>query len=214
MWVECAADDTDRRWCDAVTRAGLAPSIHAIGDAAVHRAVSLLAEVPDAIRPTIEHAQLLRQVDLSEASKLRLSVQPVHRAEDARFAQAAIGAARVADMLPLCDLLRAGARLVFGTDWPITSADPMRTLAAAITGNDVDGVPIPGAQVVDVEAAMHAMTLAASEAVSLPTAAGLEPGAPADFVVWAADPFVWDGTGSPPRPEAVFIDGRCVHGSL
>ena len=213
-WVECAADDTDQLWCEAVVHAGLAPSIHAIGDAAVRRAADVLAGVPETLRPTIEHAELVRGVDLDDISRLRLSVQPVHRAEDARFAADILGERRAASVLPLRDLLASGARLAFGTDWPITSADPMRTLAAAITGNDEDGRPFHPEQAIDGQDAMHAMTLAAAEAVFLPTAEGLVPGAPADFVVWDRDPFAWDGSGSPPRPAAVFIDGRCVHGEL
>jgi hypothetical protein len=213
-WVECAADRTDQAWCDAVVRAGLAPSVHAIGDAAVRRAADVLADVPESLRPTIEHAELVRGADLDAITRVRLSVQPVHRSEDARFAADILGARRAACMLPLRDLLDAGARLAFGTDWPITSADPMRTLSAAITGNDEDGRPFHPEQAIGAQDAMHAMTMGAAEAVFLPTAAGLVPGSPADFVVWDRDPLAWDGSGAPPRPAAVFIDGCCVHGEL
>lgn len=211
QWVECAADNTDAMWCEAVLGAGLAPSIHAIGDAAVARAISLLADVPDAIVATIEHAQLVPENGMEALARIRLSVQPTHRAEDAGVAMASLGAARVGRMLPLGALHNAGARLAFGTDWPVTSPDPMRTLAAAITGRTVTGEVLHGDETIDNEVAIHAMTLGAAEATMLPTADGLIEGAPADVVVWDSDPFTWHGDEPSPRPWAVFIAGRCVY---
>ena len=211
QWVECAADNTDVKWCEQVQRAGLAPSIHAIGDAAVARAMALLVDVPDAVVGTIEHAQIVPEDSLEVLARIRLSVQPTHRAEDASTAMESLGAARVARMLPLRTLHNAGARLAFGTDWPVTSPDPMRTLAAAITGRTVSGEVLHGDQTIDNEVAIHAMTLAAAEATMLPTAEGLIPGAPADVVVWDTDPFTWQGHEPSPRPWAVFVAGRCVY---
>jgi predicted amidohydrolase YtcJ len=214
LWVEVAAEGVERAWCDEVVAAGLAPSVHAIGDAAVDRAIALLSGVPDALRPTIEHAELLGEGALKQAAALRLSVQPVHRAEDASMALRCLGAARAAQVLPLRRLHLAGARLAFGTDWPVTSADPMRTLRAAITGNTIDGEPFYVEEALDNEAAMRAMTVAPAEAVGLPTAEGLAEGALADLVLWNGDPLTWDGCGAPPSPAAVWIGGRLVAGSV
>ena len=211
QWIELAHDDTDAAWCEAVVAAGLAPSIHAIGDSAVARAMGLLAGIPDTVRPTIEHAQIVPEGLLDALSRVRLSVQPTHRAEDSAAGVSSIGAARVARMLPLRSLHNAGARFAFGTDWPVTSPDPMRTLAAAITGRTLCGKAMHAGETIDNETALHAMTLGAAEATMLPTADGLVHGAPADVVIWDQDPFTWTGDDPAPRPWAVFVAGRRVY---
>ena len=130
------------------------------------------------------------------------------------MAQRCLGAKRAMGLLPLRRLKDAGARLAFGTDWPVTDFDPMRTLRAAITGQTIDGTPFHVEETLDNDAALHAMTLGAAEAVGLPTVEGLVEGAPADLVLWDGDPLVWDGSGPPPRPAAVWIDGRLVAGGV
>jgi predicted amidohydrolase YtcJ len=210
QWVELAKDNLDEAWCDMVVEAGLSPSIHAIGDAAVGRAAALLQRVPDDLRATLEHAQLVPEGQLELLANIRLSVQPTHRAEDAMAALVSLGEGRVHRMLPLKSLHEAGARLAFGTDWPVTSPDPMRTLKAAVTGQTITGDHLHGHETVDHETAMAAMTTHAAEATWLPTAAGLVPGAPADVVVWTHDPFGWTGDCPAPRPWAVFVGGEQV----
>lgn len=208
VWVELALEDRDERWCREVVAAGLAPVIHAIGDAAVGRALRVLRDVPDALRPTIEHAEVIPPERLPALGGMRLSVQPTHRASDAAMARARLGD-RAAWVLPLRDMRRAGARLSFGTDWPIVPVDPVATLRAAITGEDVSGNPFFSEQRLDPLEAMLAATVDAAEACGFGT--DLRCGCRADFVVWDGDPFEDICAAS---VQATFVEGTLVAGAL
>lgn len=206
-WLEHALDDQDGQWCRQVVDRGLSPVIHAIGDEAVGRAAALLSEVPDTLRATLEHAEVVSPEDFSRVEGLRLSVQPTHRAVDARMAVARLGQARSPWVLPMSTLQRVGARLSFGTDWPVVSADPKRTLQAAITGHDAEGEPFHEVERLSVEAAWRAATVDAAEAAGLPVA--MQPGGPADFVIWNGDPLANLDEAS---VHSTWVDGQCVFG--
>ena len=208
LWIEHALRNEDQQWCRQVTSLGRAPVIHAIGDEALGRAISLLREVPDAAGATIEHAEVVAAEDLDRMGGLRLSVQPTHRSGDALMAESRLGE-RAASLLPMRDMLNAGAVLSFGTDWPIVPFDPLRTLRAAITGRDDAGIPFHAEQSISPAEAFRAATINSSEAAGFER--GLVPGGPADFVVWDGDPFEDIGTAS---VRATFVDATLVAGTL
>jgi predicted amidohydrolase YtcJ len=164
--------------------------------------------VPDDVRPTIEHAEVVAAEDLELMGGVRLSVQPTHRASDASMAASRLGD-RAASLLPMRKMVDAGAVLSFGTDWPIVPFDPLRTLRAAITGEDDAGQPFYPDQAMTVVEAFMAATFHASEAAGLQP--GLVPGGPGDFVLWNGDPFE-DICGASVR--GTFIDGTLVAGTL
>ena len=206
-WLELAASGDERDWCAQVVNAGLAPVIHAIGDAAVGRAIDTIASVPDGLRATIEHAEIMAPEDLHRVEGLRLSVQPTHRASDAAMASERLGD-RDQWVLPLRRMQAAGARLSFGTDWPIVPVDPLASLRAAITGGDAQGRPFYEEERLPATAALRAATIDAAEACGFE--AGLRPGLPADFVVWNGDPFEHIQAA---RVQATWIDGTLVGGT-
>jgi predicted amidohydrolase YtcJ len=208
VWLELALNDQDEAWCTAVVESGLSPVIHAIGDAAVGRALRVLRDVPDELRPTIEHAEVVAPEDLAVMRGMRMSVQPTHRAEDAAMAPARLGD-RAKYVLPLRAMQDAGARLSFGTDWPIVPIDPLATLRAAILGTDARGQPFFDEQRLSPVEAMRASTVDAAEACGFES--GLQRGQPADFVVWTGDPFTDISTAS---VQATFIDGKQVSGHI
>ncbi|HJO15408.1 MAG TPA: amidohydrolase [Phycisphaerales bacterium] len=185
-WLEHALHDQDQEWCQQVVEHGLSPVIHAIGDAAVGRAASLLAAVPDALHGTLEHCQVVSPEDLELLGGIRVSIQPTHRAVDADMTQLRLGQTRSSWVLPMADMVRAGARLSLGTDWPIVSADPLLTLRAAITGEDQHGKPFHASQSLSPDVALRAATIDASEAIGLPAA--MQVGGQGDFVIWHGDP--------------------------
>ena len=206
-WLEHALHDQEVQWCRQVLDNGLSPVIHAIGDEAVGRAASLLADVPEDLRGTLEHAEVVSPADLQQLGGLRLSVQPTHRAVDAGMANARLGEARSSWVLPLASLQSSGARLSFGTDWPVVPADPMATLRAAITGHDVNGVPFHDQQQISVQEAWRAATCDASEAAGLPVA--MQVGGPGDFVIWNGDPLLDLDQAC---VHSTWVDARCVSG--
>jgi predicted amidohydrolase YtcJ len=116
-------------------RAELNVCLHAIGDGAVRRALDALAPHKDAWakwRPRIEHAQCVNPKDLKRFARMGViaSMQPIHAVADRELADLywpnvtphsyAWGA-----------LARAGARLAFGSDAPVETADPLAGIEAA-----------------------------------------------------------------------------------
>lgn len=111
--------------------AGLAPAVHAIGDAAITVALDAFAETGATGR--IEHAQLVADADLPRFAALGAvaSVQPVHLLDDREVA-GLHWAGRTGRAYPFRALLDAGATLAFGSDAPVAPLDPWRALRAAV----------------------------------------------------------------------------------
>lgn len=130
-------------------RAGYQPAIHAIGDAANHAALDLLAGAmkkgKGALPPRIEHAQIVSAEDAARFGKLGIvaSVQPVHCTSDHTWTPARLGPDRVNEAFPWRSFLNGGALLAFGSDAPVEAANPFVNLAAAETRQDPQGDP-PG----------------------------------------------------------------------
>jgi predicted amidohydrolase YtcJ len=124
-------------------KAGWQPWIHAIGDRGNRLALDAIAaglaetKAVDP-RPRIEHAQVLSPEDLPRFAKLGViaSVQPTHATSDMPWAPARLGPARISGAYAYGSLLRSGARLAGGSDFPIESEDPRLGLHAAAARKD------------------------------------------------------------------------------
>ena len=113
---------------------GVPVAIHAIGDRAVGVALDALEEAP---RPAwgmhrIEHAQVVAPADVARFARARIaaSLQPGHFQDDRPFLRARLGAREVL-VHPLGSFVAAGATVLFGSDWPVSSWDPEMILSAA-----------------------------------------------------------------------------------
>jgi hypothetical protein len=124
--------DRVNRWASQ----GWPIAVHAIGDRAVTLALDALeaAPAPAFGAHRIEHAQVVRHADLPRfaAAGVVASVQPGHWLDDRPFLRARLGDRPSIVAHPLASLARAGASLVFGSDWPVSAFDPEAILAAAI----------------------------------------------------------------------------------
>ncbi len=134
-----------------VLRAGYQPAAHAIGDAANHAALDVLAKARrkgDAFAPRVEHAQIVTPSDALAFGKagLVVSVQPMHLADDHAWTPARLGPERLDGAFPWRSFLKGGAPLVFGSDAPIADANPFPTMAVAETRQDAAGDPSGGFQ--------------------------------------------------------------------
>lgn len=184
---------------DAVRRAaeaGLAATVHAIGDAAVARALETLASVPPppAMPHRIEHLQLCppelwKRVG---SSGVVASVQPVHLRTDVDAAERHWGHARSRGAYPFAALLGAGTTLAFGSDVPVETPDPRQGLYAAVRRTTWTGAPEEGwypEHVLTAEQALRAYTEGPAIAAGLADRRGrLCPGYDADLVAWDRDP--------------------------
>lgn len=153
----------------AADKAGLQLSVHAIGDRANHLLLNLYEEVartngPRDRRFRIEHAQHMRPDDIVRFAKLGVipSMQPYHCIDDGRWAEKRIGPQRIQTTYAFRSLLDSGARLSFGSDWPVAPLQPLLGIYAAVTRRTLDGKNPQGwvsRQKISVEEALRCYTL-------------------------------------------------------
>ena len=156
-------------------RAGIQPSVHAIGDRANTVALDAFEAVGCSGR--IEHAQLVADADLPRFAALGVaaSVQPDHALDDRDVADH-YWSGRTNRAFPLRSLLDAGASLLFGSDAPVSPLDPWVTMAAAV------GRARP------VREPWHPeQSISAGEALAATTRSTIAVGQPADLVVTELD---------------------------
>lgn len=177
--------------------AGLVPAVHAIGDEANH----ILLNAYGASRPApknagtrsrIEHAQHLIPSDIPRFAQIGVvaSMQPLHKADDARYVEKAIGKDRLKGSYAFRSLIDANALVIFGSDWPVVSIDPFAGIHAAVTARALDGSIFMPEESITVEEALVAYTSAPALAIGRHESLGLiRPGMIADFVILTADPF-------------------------
>lgn len=110
---------------------GFNVAVHAIGDAAVTHALDAFEAT--GATGTIEHAQLVSDADIPRFAQLGVaaSVQPSHLWDD-RDPTERIWPDRAGRAFPLGALHTAGARLLLGSDAPVSPLNPWQGIAAAI----------------------------------------------------------------------------------
>jgi len=175
-------------------------AVHAIGDAANAEALDaiddLSRDLPGERRWRIEHAQIIDPVDIPRFAQLKViaSMQPTHQTSDRLMAEARLGPDRLKGAYAWRSLEKAGARLAFGSDVPVESADPFAGIAAAISRTDAAGQPIGGwhpEETVTRETALDGFTRNAAYAAFAEDRLGtLMPGMRADFLIIDSDPLL------------------------
>ena len=187
-------------------RAGFQLCTHAIGDAANREILDVYEQVLGELRPRdprwrVEHAQVLAPEDLPRFARLGVvaSMQPVHCTSDMDWAAARLGEARARLAYAWRSLLDSGARLCWGTDFPVEAADPLRGLYAARTRRHPDGSP-PGGwhaeQTVDARVALALYTAGPAWAAFAEDRLGeVAPGRWADLTVLSGDPLAVEPAG-------------------
>jgi len=178
----------------AVAAAGLQPAVHAIGDRAVSIALDVFEAAGDlrALRPRIEHLQIIlpRDVPRLVAAGAIASMQPVHAASDGPWVPARLGAGteRYRGAYAWRTVLRAGAPLAFGSDFPVEDADPRAGIAAAEERRSRDGKRFTPEQRLTREEALRAFTAGAAYAAFAEGRRGMiREGFDADLTVLAED---------------------------
>ncbi|MFO0973946.1 MAG: amidohydrolase [Phycisphaerae bacterium] len=197
---------------------GMQAAVHAIGDQANHEILDLYEAAGAAphrsFRPRIEHVQHLLPADVARFGRLGVvaSMQPLHKADDARYAEAALGVERCKTSYAFHDLHAAGATLAFGSDWPVVSLNPWLGVHVAVTGVTLSGQPWMTQQNLGVADALTAYSGGAAFACGAEATLGrLASGCWADFVVVDRDPLT-----CPPRDLAnvrvleTYVAGRRV----
>jgi predicted amidohydrolase YtcJ len=198
---------------------GIAVTAHAIGDAAVRRALGLLEGLPRAALPhRIEHFQCVHPDDLARAARAGIvaSMQPAHLLTDIPLVDRHWGA-RGRGAYAFRSLLRRGTSLVFGSDVPVASVDPREGVFAAMERRAADGTPNQDWRAEErlrLEEVVRGYTLEAARASGTHRRLGrLAAGMEADLVAWEVDPAVERGDGAAfraGRAALTVIGGRVV----
>ena len=210
---------------DLTAAKGWQLNIHAIGDAGNRLALDtfeheLTAAQRSALRPRIEHAQIVTLEDIPRFAKLGViaSIQPTHATSDMNMAEDRVGPQRIQGAYAWRTLLNAGARLAGGSDFPVELPNPFLGLYAAVTRQDRDGKP-PGGwygqQKLTREEALRLFTIDAAYAGFMEDKVGsLEPGKWADFIVLDRDYFkVPENEIDDIQVKATYVAGvRVAHG--
>jgi hypothetical protein len=177
---------------------GFQIATHAIGDAAIAQVISTYEQLSKSYgsdrRWRIEHFQIADPKDIPRLAPAGIiaSMQPTHQTSDRLMAEKRLGPNRLAGAYAWQSVLKSGARLAFGTDFPVESPNPFPGLSAAVSRQDVNGQPpggwIPGERLTFAEA-LGAYTRGAAYAGFAEDKIGaLEPGKWADFILIDRDP--------------------------
>jgi predicted amidohydrolase YtcJ len=206
----------------ALDAAGFQVHVHAIGDRASREALDAFEGTSPDLRHHIAHIQVVHPDDVPRFASLGVAAnaQALWACQDEQMAALTLpflGPERSAWQYPFGDLYRAGARLVMGSDWPVSTPDPLQALHVAVTrtayGEQAEAF-LPG-QAIDLETAYAAYTSGSAwinRRDPLDGAGVLAPGAAADLVVLDRDPFA-----GPPeeigatRVLSTWIDGEPVY---
>jgi predicted amidohydrolase YtcJ len=205
---------------------GFQVHLHTIGDRAVRDALDAIAAAARAngrrdSRHHLAHLQLIHPDDLLRFAELGVigNVSPYWACRSGYvddLTEPFIGPERSARMYPFGSLLRAGARLAFGSDWTVSTADPLQQLEVAVTRiapDTRDREPLLPQEALDLSTALRTFTAGSAYANFLDDETGtIEPGKLADLVVLDRD--VLD-PGSGPIGDArvllTLVEGETVY---
>jgi len=182
--------------------AGFQIHLHAIGDGGVRMGLDALERAarkngPRDRRPVLAHLQLSDPADLPRFKALGAvaCIQPYWHYPDefvTRLTTPFIGAERTARLYPAASLLAAGARVAGGSDWSVTTANPLEAIQIAVTRQDPEkaGAILGEGERLTVAQALASYTQGGAWANFEDRDGGvLAAGKWADFVVLDRDPF-------------------------
>ncbi|MGW4536320.1 amidohydrolase [Streptomyces chartreusis] len=175
---------------------------HALGDRAVRDALDAIeaaraANGPSDTRPHLAHLQVIQPADVPRFARLGAiaNIQPLWAAHEPQMDELTIpflGPERAAWQYPFGALLRSGARLAAGSDWPVSSPDPLHGVHVAVNRVTPDAddaqVFLPGERIGLTEA-LTAYTAGSAYVNHLDDTGEVRAGALADLVVLDRDPF-------------------------
>ncbi len=210
--------------------AGFQVHLHAIGDRAVREALNAIEAARTANgfndnRHHVAHLQVVHPDDVPRFAALDVTanMQALWAAHEPQMDQLTIpfiGPERAGRQYVFGDLLRSGARLAAGSDWAVSSANPMRAIHVAVnrslqgaTGEDAE--PFLPSQSLSLGEALAAYTIGSAYVNHLDDETGtIEPGKLADVIVLDRDPFAVPSSeiGSA-RVLATYVQGEAVYRS-
>jgi predicted amidohydrolase YtcJ len=190
-----------REYVTLLDAQGFQVHLHAIGDRAVRESLDAIEAARGANgandhRHHIAHLQVMHPGDVPRFAALGVTanVQALWAAHEPQMDELAIpviGPERAARQYLFGDLLRSGARLAAGSDWAVSSANPMRAVHVAVNrrlpGSAAE--PLLPAQSLRLGEALAAYTTGSAYVNHLDETGAVDVGRLADLVVLDRDPF-------------------------
>jgi predicted amidohydrolase YtcJ len=213
----------------ALDDAGFKVHVHAIGDRAIRVAFDALEarrarDGGEGPRPILAHIQLFDPADIGRFAELGVvaSFQPLWAHADryiTELTEPRLGPERSRWLYPIRSVAETGAWVAAGSDWSVSSMDPLSAIEVALTRRAPDASPDPGGdgawigeERVDLATMLRAYTLWGAVAGDLEAETGsITVGKSADLVVLDRDLFAIDATEiSEARVERTIFEGRTV----
>jgi predicted amidohydrolase YtcJ len=211
----------------AMDAAGFQLHLHAIGDAAVRMALDAVEEVatrngPADRRAVVAHTHLVHPDDLPRFRTLGViaNFEPLWAQPNeimTALTEPRLGPERRRWQYPIGSLVRQGAHVSFGSDWPVSSHRPLEGIAVAVTRRrprDAEGEVFLPEQRIGRDDAFAAYTAGSAYQARDEREAGmLAVGQRADLVVTTEDVLrVPAHELGDVEVEATYLQGRRVHG--
>lgn len=211
----------------ALDAAGFQVHVHAIGDRGIREALDAFEGTVPALRRQnrhhIAHLQVVHPDDVPRFARLGVAanVQALWACHDDQMVELNmpfLGEERSRWQYPFGDLLRAGAHLGCGSDWPVTSPDPLAAMHVAVNraaygahGREGDDPFLPE-QSLTLEQVWRAYTSGSAWLDHCDDRGVLEAGRVADLVVVDRDPFdAPSGQIGAAEVSSTWVAGRCVY---
>ena len=220
--------DPDRLagYATALDAAGFGIHLHALGDAAVRVALDALEAArksngPSDNRHHLAHLQVVDPTDVPRFARLDVTAncQALWACADSAMTELTLpvlGEPRSSWQYPFGAIHAAGGRLALGSDWPVSSPDPLAIVQTAVTRTvpeDHGGPPFLPKQRLDLTVALTAATAGSAHVNRLDDRTGrLRPGFAADLALLDRDPFTVPPTEiSGLGVVGTVVAGRWVH---
>lgn len=202
---------------------------HAIGDAAARDSLDAVEAARQrngdlGHRHQLSHLQLIDPADIPRFRALGVvaNFQPVWAYADEYITELTIpfvGPERTNRMYPMGSLFRSGAMVAFGSDWPVTTPNPLEEIEVALTRMGPQGEttePFVAAERISLPEALAAFTINAAYANRMETQTGsIEAGKLADLIILDQNLFtIPPGDLSQARVLVTLFEGKAVHGDL
>ncbi|GED88891.1 amidohydrolase [Streptomyces sp. 6-11-2] len=198
---------------------------HALGDRAVREALDSIeaartANGRRATRHHLAHLQVVHPDDIPRFARLGAiaNIQPLWAAHEPQMDELTIpflGPERAARQYPFGSLLRAGATLAAGSDWSVSSPDPLAGIHVAVNRMEpgaTDGRVFLPEQRLDLATAVAAYTAGSAHVNGLDDTGTLRPGHLADLVVLDRDIFTAPAEEiHTARVLRTYVGGALVH---